>query len=63
MTLTPIAAHGVDTDLRAQRPIACGTLVDIWRGAKLQNVLNPEAADLKYSKRLPLKVSGDFVVK
>ena len=63
MTLAPVAAHGVDTDLRAQRPIARGTLVDIWRGARVQNVLKVEASDLTYNKRLPLKVSGDFVVK
>lgn len=63
VTLAPVAAHGVDTDLRAQRPVARGTLVDIWRGARAENALQPEVSRRKCNKRLPLKVPGDFVVK
>jgi len=62
VTLAPVAAHGVDTDLRAQRPIARGTLVNIWRGARAENVRKWEVSDLKYNKRLPLKVSRGSVV-
>lgn len=29
VALTPVAAHGVDADVRAQRPIAGGTLVNV----------------------------------
>lgn len=63
MTLAPVAAHGVDTDLRAQSPVARGTLVDIWREAEIKNVLYLEVSDLQHNKRLPLEVKRDFVVK
>lgn len=39
MALAPVAAHGVDTDLRAQSPIARGTLINIWSEAEIKNAL------------------------
>lgn len=59
MALAPVAAHGVDADLRAQRPIAGGTFINIWRGARVENVLKLKVSDLKYNKRLPLQLLGE----
>lgn len=49
VALTPVAAHGVDADVWAQRPIAGGTLVNVWRGARVEVVvvLKLEVSDLR----------------
>jgi len=49
VALTPVAAHGVDADVRAQRPITGGTLVNVWRGARVGVVvvLKLEVSDLR----------------